>query len=283
MTVRVRRTTPRWHTHELRLGTDEVTKRYHDTQAEPAEREWRALVLLQRHAPGLAPRPLRRTPGRHPDLVMSRLPGEPLRGTPVAGPALVALADSVARLLDAVPPAAAAALPERRAGRAEATAQIRQWYARRTPTAREPAVAAVLAEGMRWLERPWPAVAEEAGLEPVLGQGDGNLANFLWDGERVRVVDFEESGRSDRAFELAEITEHVGSWVDPGTAFDAEEFLGLVPLDAGERVRLLECRRLIALVWLLMLTRDDPARPRNPRGTVRAQAARLDALLGQVC
>jgi Phosphotransferase enzyme family len=36
----------------------------------------------------------------------------------------------------------------------------------------------------------------------VLGRGL-HLANFLRDGTRVRIVDFEDSGSSDRAFELA--------------------------------------------------------------------------------
>ena len=50
--------------------------------------------------------------------------------------------------------------------------------------------------GMRWFGR-----ATEPRPEPssvVFGQGDGNLANYLWDGERVRLVDFEDSGQAPR-------------------------------------------------------------------------------------
>lgn len=278
--ARAREGALRWHTHELSLGHDEVGKRYLGPRPGGAEREWRALTLLARNAPGLAPLPLRYEPeGRNPLLVMTRVPGAPLRGTAVGPAQTEALAAAVARLLDAIPEAAAAALPERRAGRAEATALIHRWYADRPAVARGPEVAEVLAAGMEWLARPWPEQAEEAGLRPVLGQGDGNLANYLWDGERVRLVDFEDAGRSDRAFELAEIVEHVASWVDPDTRFDAEGFLALVPLDEGERLRLLECRRLLALVWLLRLAQDEPGRLRNPRGTLRAQACRLAGLL----
>ncbi|SEG99641.1 Phosphotransferase enzyme family protein [Nonomuraea solani] len=50
---------------------------------------------------------------------------------------------------------------------------------------------------------PEPPACEE-GVTPVFGAGDGNLANFLWDGTRVRIVDFEDSGHSDLAYEVAE-------------------------------------------------------------------------------
>ncbi len=43
----------------------------------------------------------------------------------------------------------------------------------------------------------------------MLALADGNLANFLWDGERCRVVDLEDSGASDRAYELADHVEHI--------------------------------------------------------------------------
>lgn len=71
-----------WSTHGLDLGPDTVTKRFRTGFREQSEREWRALTLLDVHAPGLAPTP------RHADLaadestvVMSRLPGGPLRGS----------------------------------------------------------------------------------------------------------------------------------------------------------------------------------------------------------
>lgn len=35
------------------------------------------------------------------------------------------------------------------------------------------------------------------GGDVVLGQADANLANFLWDGTQVRIVDFEDSGPSN--------------------------------------------------------------------------------------
>ncbi|MGW4383062.1 phosphotransferase, partial [Kitasatospora sp. NPDC004531] len=131
---------------------------------------------------------------------------------------------------------------------------------------------------LRWL------AGAEAGLlaggaaaVPVLGQADGNLANFLWDGAEVRVVDFEDSGRSDRPYELAEVVEHLSAWVD--TELDAAAFLARFDLSAAERGRLLECRRLFALLWLVFLTGDPATAARNPPGTADRQADRLLALL----
>ena len=96
----------------------------------------------------------------------------------------------------------------------------------------------------------------------MLGQADGNLANFLWDGTRIVIVDFEESGRSDIPFELAELVEHVGSWVD--TDFGTDAFLAHFPLETGEFARLTECRRLLALLWLMSLSLVGPDDDRNP-------------------
>jgi Ser/Thr protein kinase RdoA (MazF antagonist) len=55
----------------------------------------------------------------------------------------------------------------------------------------------------------------------VLGQRDANLANFLWDGTQVQIVDFEDSGPSDRAFELAVLVEHLSAWSDAGLSAEA--------------------------------------------------------------
>jgi hypothetical protein len=51
---------------------------------------------------------------------------------------------------------------------------------------------------------------------------------------------------------------------------------------APEWARLLECRRLLALVWLFLLVLDEAGQsPRNPPGTVERQADRLCALLDE--
>ncbi|MGB6457172.1 MAG: phosphotransferase, partial [Streptosporangiaceae bacterium] len=105
----------------------------------------------------------------------------------------------------------------------------------------------------------------------VLGQGDANLANFLWDGELVRIVDFEDSGVSDRAFEVAVLVEHVSAWRDGG--LDADRFITGFDLSAAERAQLADWRRLLALYWLLRLHQ------RADVSGVPRQAARLLSLL----
>ncbi|WP_033222735.1 phosphotransferase [Kitasatospora phosalacinea] len=264
--------TQRWTTHGLDLRSDSVRKRFRpDANGEP-EREWRALTLLDRYAPGLAPRPLSFTGGA---VTMSRLPGTPLRGAELTGPHLDALARAVRRLHDAVPAGAAARLPARRWDVGESAAAIRT----RAGAVRGPGARRALAAGLRWLD------GAEAGLRaggsssvPVLGQADGNLANFLWDGADVRLVDFEDSGRSDRPYELAEMVEHVSAWVD--TDLDAGAFLARFEPSPAEARRLPECRRLFALLWLVFLSGDASTTARNPPGTGERQALRLLDLLG---
>ncbi|MDI5970000.1 aminoglycoside phosphotransferase family protein [Streptomyces sp. SL13] len=354
--------------HAIDFGPDHVVKHFGPGERDGYERELRALTLLAEHAPGLAPRPLpdvarpahaprsaaARTAAPSPDgpgttssgrcpppLRMTRVPGAPLRGTRVDGRRTAALAAAVGTLHDAVPPEALARVPLRPDGQDFVRARLRAW-SRNGPGGDDPLVAEAARAGLAWLAHADLAPPPH----PVFGPGDGNLANYLWDGSRVRVVDFESSGRSDRAYELAEITEHVSGWTSdapgfapsssggpargrigtgppgagstavtptgfaskgvestergstgigstgvdgagievagahgPGTEFDAEAFLGHFDLTDAERARLDDCRRLLALAWVFMLSYDDPARPRNPPGTARHQASRLLARL----
>ncbi|MGW9043663.1 hypothetical protein ACWGQL_14075 [Streptomyces lydicus] len=84
-------------------------------------------------------------------------------------------------------------------------------------------------------------------------------------------------GRSDRAFELAEISSHLSTWVD--STFDVGFFLGLFPLTEAESARIEHLRRLNALLWLGGLLSDTGTPRRNPPGTAERQAERLLALL----
>jgi hypothetical protein len=121
-------------------------------------------------------------------------------------------------------------------------------------------------------------VGRRAGCAAGARPGGWEPENFLWDGTRVRIIDFEYSGRSDRAWELADITEHVSAWVD--TEFDVPAFLKHFDLRPAEAARLRDSRRLFALCWLKLLRLQAPPHPRNPPGTVEKQAQRLFELLG---
>jgi thiamine kinase-like enzyme len=116
---------------------------------------------------------------------------------------------------------------------------------------------------------------------PVFAQGDPNLANHLWDGRRVHLVDFEVSGRGDRATELADFVEHVTVWAHAGISAGA--FLDRFELDPGERQRVTQLRRLFAAFWVMRLLPGGSAHRRNPPGTFERQASRLLDLLESHC
>ncbi|MGX1795989.1 phosphotransferase (plasmid) [Streptomyces rutgersensis] len=266
-----------WSTHAVDLQPGSVIKRFRRERREGSEREWRALTLLAAYAPDLAPVPQSADlVAEEPVVVMSRLPGEPLRGQSLSAQQLKALAAAASELYAAVPADVLSEIPVRPGRQHALIAQIRAWAPQARPRVSSE-VGDAMDRGLAWLAHSEMDRVDQPDVPLVFGPGDGNLANYLWDGSRVRVVDFEDSGLSDRSFELAEITEHVASWIDQ--PLDVDAFLGQFELNAAERVRLPEVRRLLALVWLFLLSFDDPERPRNPPGTAERQAARLSALL----
>ncbi len=241
---------------------DVVTKHYRPDRPGAAEREWRALTLLARYAPGLAPRPI----SFKGSVIMSRIEGQPLRALPEPAAHARQMAAAVAALHAAVPREVLAGVPLRNWHRQALAEQVREWC-ERWP-GRDPLTDRAIREGCRWLELWRP---DESGVRPVFGAGDGNLANFMWDGERVRMVDFEDSGRSDRAFELADLSQHVSMWVDGEI-----DVLRYFELSEAEHARLRDCSRLHALTWLFLLSGEGP---RNPPGTFRRQVERVLAAL----
>jgi Ser/Thr protein kinase RdoA (MazF antagonist) len=267
-------------THQISVDRERqvVVKRYLDsTRGEPA-REWRALRLLADHAPRLAPEPISADlTAEPPAVVMTLLPGEPLGGGSLTLPQEHALATAVGQLWQAVPVRLVTPVPGELDTQAQLVHVVRDWLADTNPGL-DATVAGALARGAAWLAgAAGLAAAPRTGTRPVvpsvLGQGDANLANFLWDGERVRMVDFEDSGVSDRAFELAVLVEHVSAWRDGG--LDAEQFLGGFDLSLTERGYLADWRRVAALYWLLRLRRRGDADP----GAVLGQAGRLLSML----
>ncbi|MEU0239097.1 aminoglycoside phosphotransferase family protein [Nocardiopsis sp. NPDC006198] len=266
-----------WSTHIVELGPHIVTKRFRPGDHDRCAREWHALTLLATHAPGVAPRPLTVDfATSRPVVTMTRLDGEPLRGQILDAVSTAALVETVTELQNAVSPGVLDRLPARPGHQRHLLEFVHTWAPRVRPGLSHYAARA-LDEGLTWLTDSALRGTSRPNVRSVFGPGDGNLANYLWDGSRVRVVDFEESGRSDRAFELAEITEHVGSWVEH--PLDVSAFLSRFALTPAESERLHECRRLLALVWLLLLCRDEKGERRNPPGTTYRQARRLLDLL----
>lgn len=274
-----------------------VVKRFVQADRREPAREWRALTLLAEHAPGLAPEPIRADLEADPPVIeMSLLPGEPLGGQPLAPGQESALVRAMGQLWQSVPVGRVTQVPGESGNEAQLVSAVTALAVHARDPADDPVVQRATSAGLNWLT--W-AVGESGGLagqdsyaDPgpgdrrgagwpgvvrVFGQGDGNLSNFLWDGERVRIVDFEDSGLADRAFELSIFVEHRSVWSESG--FDGDEFIRAFGLTAAERGRVADCRRLAALYWLLRLPSDVEPNSGTQPGLLRPQAERLLALL----
>ncbi|RCG17915.1 aminoglycoside phosphotransferase family protein [Sphaerisporangium album] len=265
-------------THILEFGPMMVTKRFRSWNKDEPQREWRTLRLLHTHAPGLAPMPVRAdlnlTP---PSLVMSRLNAVPLPA-PLTSRQLASLAEAISTAHRVVPAVDVAALPLRLWHPAETLARIRADCARPLPQDLDRQVGQAITAAASWAADPRLDTLAAPLERPVLGHGDGNLANFLRDADdRVHLVDFEDSGRSDPCYELADLIEHLSSWMVG--ALDVTTLLEHFDLTTEEIARLRHFRRMLATWWLLTLLPDRPHHASNPPGTLERQAARLLALL----
>ncbi len=265
-------------THGLTLGEREVRKEFVADHEAQAEREWSCLRLLAEHAPGLAPRPLRREDGGTPVIVMERIPGEPLAPRPLSTGQTQALGAALRRLYD-VPVQAVreAGIGPRRYGAREHPRVLVEWLAddHDLGECRDAGLVGEAVEVARAF------VADPPVPEPrltALGIADLNPANVLWDGRDVRLVDFEDGGLSDPAYELADHVEHLGSRL-PGV-YDARALADAVGLDDEDRERMAAYRPLWAVFWLAMLLPGNGGWRRNPPGTTEAQAEHFMALVG---
>jgi hypothetical protein len=101
-----------------------------------------------------------------------------------------------------------------------------------------------------------------------------NLANYLWDGRRVRIVDLEDARISDPATELANLVEHLSA-----RSVNTEALSRRFDSDPA---RFLAARRVWAMFWLRLLLPGGSSEGRNPPGTCDAQARRLMSLLDGV-
>ncbi|MFG1879324.1 phosphotransferase family protein [Sphaerisporangium sp. NPDC049003] len=264
-------------THGIEMYPERVVKTYTSWSRGEHQREWRALTLLAEYAPDLAPLPLEaHLDVEPPVVVMSRLDGVPLRGHAITSEQIAAMAEAITTLHEAVPSTVLADVAPSPWNPRVAVAKALRMRAERPDLGSDPVVVQAYAAGVEWITASRLEDLAGATVSPTLGLSDGNLANYLWDGKRVRLVDWEDSGRSDRAFELAEVIEHL-SRVD-GT-FDGPALLSHIDLTTGEGTRVLEFRRLFAFSWMCMLGPDGPFSSRNPHGTLKRQAERLLELL----
>lgn len=264
------------HTHALEFDGDVVRKRFVSWGEGEAEREWAGLRLLDRHTSGLAPRPLaQEREGDAPVVVMTRVPGEPLGGTQLSASAIDGLGTALGRLF-AVP--VEPGIQERAWGPSTMRAGIREWIASDFDLSlcREPELVRNAVEAAQaWLAPDQPDL--DRIVDPVVARGDGNLDNALWDGDTCRLVDFEEFGISDLAYEIADVLEHASSRLD--RHLDTDALIAAVALKADQLDRLTSYRALLASFWLVMLLPGNGGFKRNPAGSTEDQATHMLSLL----
>lgn len=252
------------HTHRIDASGEVVTKTYVDWGRDEHLREWTALQVISAAKPHLVPVPIRldrpESPGSQPSVTMSHLPGEPLGGS-LTSEQLHGLQRALAELWSIPPTGVVPINYEAIVDRVRR--EISSWKG-------SGIVAEAQLAAIDWLAGPSPDELTKT-LDPVIGHGDPNLANYLWDGIQVRIIDFEDAGRSDLTMELATLLEHIAS-----RSTDWTDFLSHFPVNPA---RLQAARTLWATFWLTLLRPDGPSAHRNPPGTAELQATRLLGLL----
>jgi thiamine kinase-like enzyme len=94
----------------------------------------------------------------------------------------------------------------------------------------------------------------------IFSRGDSNLLNWLWEGTRIGVVDYEFAGYSDLAFDCVDLTEHISSR-EAGIGDQAwAEITGLAGLGGQDQRRFEAARRTCALRWLAVLWKQREER-----------------------
>lgn len=264
------------HHHRLTFDADVVRKRFTSWSNGEADREWAGLTALACHTPGLAPTPIaRETEDDAPVVVMSRVPGEPLGMTRLTPVQVRALTSASRRLFSApVDPD----ITERAFGPSVMRSFTRDWADNdyKLSSCRDPAlVGGALAAAREWLALDDPI--HDRVTDAVLAKGDGNLANVMWDGRTCRLIDFEEFGTSDIAYELADITEHASSRLP--RLLDTHVFPDGLDLTVEQKARLTAFRKLLATFWLVMLLPGNRGFGRNPAGSTEDQARHVNSLL----
>ncbi len=222
------------------------------------EREWHALNLLAQHGSGCSPTPLWiDSASDQPALGMSLVPGSALLDIDDIPGALEALAETT-RALQEIPLSEPLAGWDRIDSADHYITRLTDiWPQQLAEQAHDP-----LTDDMLALLRCWQNSGDAETLalpaRPVFSRGDSNLDNWLHDGETLRCVDFEYSGRSDVAFDAADHIEHISARAIPDqTWHKLETNLGI---DHDNRHRFQAAQRTCAMRWLAVLWRQRKRR-----------------------
>ena len=236
-------------------------KLYRVDKRQRDQREWLALRWLSSHGHHFAPRPIDYyADTRAPAIVMEFIDGDWLGEQKLSRVQLAGLVEAHQQLYRVTPDCPGAQFqPAIGSPRVMVPrVQAGEWGG-------DPANGDALAQeayGLweRWRKGDDPALLLEPAPQ-VFSRGDPNLANCCWSRGRLRIVDFEYSGWSDRAFDLADLVEHVQSRVTP-----EEEWVWFVEqfgLSGREQQRFRAARRLSALFWLMKMWAQRVPEPTN--------------------
>jgi hypothetical protein len=261
-----------------------VIKVYRSHQREEHHHEWTALVAVG--SIGAGPRALWFDPGGNvqdggplpPAVAMTFLEGRARNAEDYTASDLASVATGNRSIHHLRPSGARLANGHRAVILGRSRELIASWNGQAAHLEDQPEVvhrAGSLAR--RWLEGVEADGVVESAVE-VFSRGDPHLRNYLWDGEeRVRLVDFEDAGWSDPAFEAADLIEHAGSRALPGGMW--EVVCDAYGFDSATRSRAGAGRRLAACFWLTVLERRLRRGADPVNLTIVEQAERLVGLL----
>ncbi len=238
-------------------------KLYKVDTRERAATEWRALNLLREHGYSRQPQPLHYSVDPTlPVVVMQLLVGAPLGEQQLTRAQLAELAASLGEMY-AITYAATQARFWLAAGTPELTLnRLRTAYEQKMLGPSDPTTREAHSLLQAWLRSPGPDIV----LQPaplVFTRNDPNLANCLWAGQRIGMVDFENAGWNPISFDLADLLEHPQSRTTPDHEWGW--FLSQLGLEDEELTRLRTSRQLLALFWLTRCWPTPAEGPSSPR------------------
>ncbi len=248
-----------------------IVKVFKSVVHEEPEREWEALVAFS--GSGLAPEPVHFAAGDPAVVVMTRVVGSSLLAGEL-GEAHAGVIGEMHRRVHRAGPSSRR--PISHPGVRAACEFLRgEWDANEGQGASD-VFARAWTAAQRWVS--------DVEVERILScdalcfsRGDPNLSNYLWSESGVVLIDWENSGYSDPALELADFAEHASARALADDFWAAlADATGLTKADRG-RVR--DARRLMTCFWLVLIaSRQRSGRPTTV--TLEEQALRTLAVLG---
>jgi aminoglycoside phosphotransferase (APT) family kinase protein len=254
-------------------GQAVVVKVFGDVRRDEHVREWDALCALGDG--DLAPEPLHLSvdDGR-PAIVMSRVEGRRLGLADLTESQLEAFVAAHHRVHCAWPEAVRQANSSPAAILARTSAALTEFATAPGPIPSTRARALQVAA--TWTRSIGPTWDEAWQGREVYCRGDPNSANYLWSGDQVTLVDFEDAGRNDPAFELADMVEHAAN---RDLSVATVDHLSELWDQDRRRPDLLQGRRIIACFWLVLLEGRERQNLPPRQVTATQQAERVLELL----